>query len=294
MALLSSTLLLRTHSLTLLTCAYYLLTSPTSLLSSTPIWLLGESMSVRPAGYALEITPNDASTRMSKNTNVKGRLAGQGRGTGQPERELFAFLALVVVVYAVTQFLFAGDLSMLQSTAATTAPSSSSTQAASSRGTGVSSPRNDSPAKSPSRYAEELHTLLTAQSRWLTLSAIHVLASSTLVFWIYMFHSHSASESSSATTPVGLAAAVEADELALLRAEERDALALEAAAEADEDTLAALLAAEVVAPPAVLDPDTEDEEVALPLDVEVQVADAGCRRQKVQLDHPEAWTETGR
>ncbi|EXJ53784.1 uncharacterized protein A1O5_13033 [Cladophialophora psammophila CBS 110553] len=206
MALLSSTLLLRTHSLTLLTCAYYLLTSPIHLLSSTPIWLLGESMSVRPAGYAPEITPNDASstagasTRMSKNTNMKGLLAGQGKGTGQPERELFAFLALLLVVYAVTQFLFAGDLSMLQSTAATTASSSSSTQARSSRGTGVSSPRKDSTAKSPSRYAEELHTLLTAQSRWLTLSAIHVLASSTLVFWIYTFHSHSASEAPSATS----------------------------------------------------------------------------------------------
>ncbi|OAL23647.1 hypothetical protein AYO22_06224 [Fonsecaea multimorphosa] len=201
MPLLSSTLLVRPHSLTLLTSAYYLLSSPTQLLSSTPIWLLGESMSVRPAGYAPpETVGRDApSARTSTNMhNLKGALlSGQGQSvTPQSERELFALLGLVVLVYAVTQFLFAGDLSMLQGTTTTT--TTTTTSSSSSRHSGTTARHDDPAAKSPSRYAEELHTLLTAQSRWLTLSAIHVLASSTLVFWIYMFHSHSASSTTSA------------------------------------------------------------------------------------------------
>ncbi|KIX97879.1 uncharacterized protein Z520_06657 [Fonsecaea multimorphosa CBS 102226] len=72
------------------------------------------------------------------------------------------------------------------------------------------------------------------------------------------------------------------DAEALLSEEEALALALEAAAEAEEDALEALLLAALVvepvaAPAAVLEPDPEAEEVALPLEVEVQVADAGCR-----------------
>ncbi|KIW26406.1 uncharacterized protein PV07_09503 [Cladophialophora immunda] len=212
MPLLSSTLLLRTHSLTLLTCAYYLLTSPTQLLSSTPIWLLGESMSVRPAGYAPESIPHGAGPSGSAGAGgsrtsmpmrgplISGPGQGQGAVVAQSERELFALLGLVVSVYAVTQFLFAGDLSVVQGTAATTASSSSmGTRASGARRLDSSFAAAAAAAKSPSRYAEELHTLLTAQSRWLTLSAIHVLASSALVFWIYMFHSHGASEPVSST-----------------------------------------------------------------------------------------------
>ncbi|OAP55067.1 hypothetical protein AYL99_10767 [Fonsecaea erecta] len=203
MPFLSSKLLLRTYSLALLSCAYYLLTAPTQLLSSSPIWLLGESMSVRPAGYAPEMMSRHGAAggggSSSSSTNLKrGLMAGSGlaqaQGEGPAERELFALLGLVVLVYAATQFFFAGDLSMIKGTRPTAAAAASSSSSSSAARHGFSSA-----AKSSSRYAEELHTLLTAQSRWLTLSALHVLASSTLVFWIYMFHSHSSPEPQSST-----------------------------------------------------------------------------------------------
>ncbi|KAH0842532.1 hypothetical protein FOPE_07617 [Fonsecaea pedrosoi] len=212
MPLLSSTLLLRTHSLTLLTCAYYLLTSPAQLLSSTPIWLLGESMSARPAGYAPETSPHDASASLGARAGSSGRtstnpgkhltglLSTQAHGISHSERELFALLALVVVAYAVTQFLFAGDLSMSQQGPGAGAGAGGAASSNASAPPSSLATRLDPSAKSPSRHAEELHTLLTAQSRWLTLSAIHVLASSTLVFWIYMFHSHSASSAPVSST----------------------------------------------------------------------------------------------
>ncbi|EXJ65482.1 hypothetical protein A1O7_01823 [Cladophialophora yegresii CBS 114405] len=184
MPLLSSTLLLRTHSLTCLTFAYYLVTSPSQLLSSTPIWLLGESMSLRPASYAPEPQPglHDAgpgSSRISTSHRLSSLITGHGTANMHAERELCALLAVVLVGYAVMIFLFAGDLTL---------PSLSLSSSASSGK--VSSP-SSGPAttSSPRRYGEEVHTLLTAQSRWLSLAGLHVLASSGLVAWIYLFHS---------------------------------------------------------------------------------------------------------
>jgi hypothetical protein len=171
MVLLSSPLLLRTHALTLTLFAYYLLSSPTHLLSSTPIWLIGESMSLRPAAFAPE-HPGDTAPP-STSMNLKGLISGPRSGSTSGERELMALLGLMLVVYAGTMFLFAGDLTLL--------PVSSVEGKAA--GTG---------ATSSSRYGEELHTLLTGQARWLAVAGIHVLGSSVLVAWIYLFHSHSA------------------------------------------------------------------------------------------------------
>jgi hypothetical protein len=171
MALLSSPLLLRTHALTLSLFAYYLLTDPAQLLSSTPIWLIGESMSLRPAAFAPE-HPTDTSPRTSM--NLKGLISPQS-GSTSSERELMALLALLLVVYAGTMFLFAGDLTML--------PLPVEGKAGSGSASGATS----------SRYGEELHTLLTAQAGWLAVAGIHVLGSSILVAWIYLFHSHSRS-----------------------------------------------------------------------------------------------------
>ena len=169
MPFLSSPLLLRTYALTLALFAYYLFTSPLQLVASTPIWLLGESMSVRPASYAPE---HPGGPSLGASTQLKSILTGQGAGTSAGEKELFALLAVMVVVYAGTIFLFAGDLTLLPA----------------SKGD-VSGKVSE--AKSSARYAEELHTLLTAQSRWLAVAGLHVLGSSLLVAWIYVFHSHS-------------------------------------------------------------------------------------------------------
>ena len=122
-------------------------------------------MSIRPASYALG-DPGDTSTGL----HLKGLISGQGSESTGSAKEICALLAIVLVVYAGMIFLFAGDLTLL--------PASTGGQV--------------SVARSSSRYAEELHTLFTAQSRWLTLAGIHVLGSSILVSWIYLFHSHSA------------------------------------------------------------------------------------------------------
>jgi uncharacterized membrane protein len=194
MPLLSSTLLIRTHALSILTIAYYLLSAPYTLLSSAPIWLLGEAMSIRPALFAPEhLTVNDpgADTKafrppaLMQPPSRAQPSAPAVLGT-ESERELFALLALVLIIYAVGQFLFAGELTVF-------IPQSSPGQS--------SSTKSGSASKS-SRLGEELHTLLSAQSRWLTLAGLHVLASALFVFWIYMFHSHAQSGSDNAIFPV--------------------------------------------------------------------------------------------
>lgn len=48
MPLLSSTFLITTHALTTLTAAYLLLTSPSLLTASSPVWIIGSSMHIRP------------------------------------------------------------------------------------------------------------------------------------------------------------------------------------------------------------------------------------------------------
>jgi Increased loss of mitochondrial DNA protein 1 len=48
MPLLSSYLLITTHALTTLTASYFLLTHPSLLTASSPVWIIGESMHIRP------------------------------------------------------------------------------------------------------------------------------------------------------------------------------------------------------------------------------------------------------
>lgn len=195
MPLLSSTLLIRTHALSILTIAYYLLSAPNTLLSSAPIWLLGEAMSIRPASFAPEhLTVNEPRPDMKsfrppslRQPPPRAQPSAPTITGTEPERELFALLALVLLVYAVSQFLFAGELTVF-------VPQSSPAQS--------SSTKSGSSSSKSSRLGEELHTLLSAQSRWLTLAGLHVLASALFVFWIYMFHSHAQSGSDNAIFPV--------------------------------------------------------------------------------------------
>jgi hypothetical protein len=217
MPFLSSSLLLRTRSLALVTFAYYLLTAPSQLLSSTPIWLLGESMSLRPASYAPEPQPHDflsdsgsgsgsgstTSNRLSSLITGRGAANANANANASAESELCALLAVILLVYAGMSFLFAGDLTMLPAPSAAASRSSSRDAKAASGSSGSGSKSNGGAgmSMSPRRYAEQVHTLLTAQARWLTLAGLHVLGSSILVAWIYLFHSvpdsHSHSHSQS-------------------------------------------------------------------------------------------------
>ncbi|KAK6376593.1 hypothetical protein LTS17_007188 [Exophiala oligosperma] len=81
------------------------------------------------------------------------------------ERELFAVVAVLLVAYALMQFIFAGDLTLIL---APSEPTSTTTRTRAGKQQGTTPP----PA-----------------SRWLTLAGLHVVGSSALVFWIYMFHS---------------------------------------------------------------------------------------------------------
>jgi hypothetical protein len=201
MPFLSSSLLLRTRSLALVTFAYYLLTAPSQLLSSTPIWLLGESMSLRPASYAPEPPPHDSLSGSSSTTSNRLSSLITGRGAANAnasaERELCALLAVILLVYAGMNFLFAGDLTTLPPPSAASRSSSRDAKAAS----GSKSSGGAGMSMSPRRYAEQVHTLLTAQARWLTLAGLHVLGSSVLVAWIYLFHSDPHSQSHSQSLP---------------------------------------------------------------------------------------------
>lgn len=222
MALLSSLLLLRTHSLTLLTISFYLLFSPAQLLNATPIWLLGESMGIRPADFAHDeaLPPSSSSLPILPGSRQRNAPAGGFRGPNlggaaaagfpavkisgesQSELELLALLALVVAAYGFFQFIFAGDLTLLPPTQS----SSPSSSASASKSATASKQQQSSTS---SRYAEELHTLFTAQSRWLTFSGLRMLGSAILVAWIYVFHSHSStftSTSSATTTGMSLLA----------------------------------------------------------------------------------------
>ncbi len=167
MPLLSSPLLLRTHALSMVTVAYYLVVSPYRVLTSTPIWLLGESMGVRLASYA----PEHAEAAPKKGTSLLGASVPSATAS---ERELFTLVAVILVVYAVMQFLFAGELTLISLSSG-----------------GQNGGRSKS--STASAFGEQLHTLVSAQSRWLGLAGVHVLASSALVFWIYTFHSHTSS-----------------------------------------------------------------------------------------------------
>lgn len=208
MALLSSTLLLRTQSLTLLTMAFYLVFSPGQLLHATPVWLLGESMGVRPALFAPEAMPHDPSSPSSSSLPIlpgsrqrNAPAAGGGfrapslggaaaslpfsataaAGHNSGEREVLALLALVVAGYAFMQFVFAGELAVLAVPTQKQPSSSSSAVVGSAK---------QHKQQTSSRYGEELHTLYAAQSRWLTFSGLRMLGSAVLVAWIYVFHSH--------------------------------------------------------------------------------------------------------
>jgi len=59
MPLLSSYLLITTHALSALTASYLLLTRPSLLVSSSPVWVLGESMHIRPPPPSFSV-PSEA------------------------------------------------------------------------------------------------------------------------------------------------------------------------------------------------------------------------------------------
>jgi Increased loss of mitochondrial DNA protein 1 len=149
MPLLPSSLLLRTHSLALLTTSYFLLTAPLTLLNSAPIWILGEAMHVRPAQFQPSINP------LTKNS----LLIDEGTS------ELLAVIALVLAAQALIQLVFSSGL------------------------TSPSGLKSGGRGGSKARLGEELHTTLSSQASHLTLAFVHVAASGLLVAWIYLIHS---------------------------------------------------------------------------------------------------------
>ena len=169
MALLSSPLLLRTHALVTLTLAYYLLTAPSTLLSSPALTLLGESMRLPPAHFqpiASTITTPSIATH-----------------------ELLAVLALALGAVATTQLLFAGSLGVPVTL--------TFTQKSPASGGGGEAWKNQLPslaaggnagAVSRARRGEDLAVLSAAQNTHMGLAFVRVLVQGALVAWIYVAH----------------------------------------------------------------------------------------------------------
>lgn len=103
MALFTAHTLILTYSLTLLTVSWLLLFSPHALLSSSPIWLLGESMHIRPF-------------TSSSSLQMTSPLLAQG---SDPPSDALALAALVLTLTSLTQIVFAGGLASTGSTTAT-------------------------------------------------------------------------------------------------------------------------------------------------------------------------------
>lgn len=152
MAILSSSLLLRTQSLALLTTSYLLLTSPNTLLASAPIWILGEAMHVRPSQFQPSVNP----------------LTKSALPIEEETSEVLAIVAIILAASAVMQLIFAGGL---------TPPAA------------LPGGRSSTNAGNKARLGEEVHTTVSSQSCHLSLAVAHVFASGMLAAWIYLFHS---------------------------------------------------------------------------------------------------------
>ena len=159
MPLIPSTTLLYTHALSLLTISYFLLTTPLTLLTSTPILILGEAMHIRPASF------QPSPSRLSK-----GLIALSSQST-----ELLGILGVILLSYATIELLFAPGLS-ISSTLHHQSPNTTTTSS--------SKRRTDR-----SQIGEELYALTASQSSHLNLAFLHIIAGGALCSWIYIFHS---------------------------------------------------------------------------------------------------------
>jgi len=149
MALLSSSLLLTTYSLTSILLSFFLLFRPATLLSSPALWLLGESMQLRTAAFepSLSTISNTSSSPLP-----------------QASSELLALLASVLAITSILQMTFAQGLS-------------------------TNIEKQEGRKVDTRTLGWKVYKLRDYQVRWMFVAGTRIVTMGTLVAWIYIFHS---------------------------------------------------------------------------------------------------------
>lgn len=174
MPLLPSHTLIVGASLLLVTTSGLLIFSPTTLLSSNTVALLGSSMHIRTAAYIPDpFLPSSGKPLPGQSINPLKILAGQAKShLTLGERELLALLGLMLGFAALTQLVLATPLRYSRSNLTVT-------QSSDGKAT----------RKSSQALGEEAFAILSAQTLWQTLAGLHVVLSSAVVLGIYLLKS---------------------------------------------------------------------------------------------------------
>jgi hypothetical protein len=154
MAILTSALLIRSHALTLLTLSYYLITSPSTILSSSALTLLGQSMRLPPAAF------QPYRNTLTQNYSV----------VTPATHELCGLLGLVLGVMALGELLWAGGLGVGETLRY---------EEGSQSGFGVK-------RVSRERKGEDLAVLSAAQGSWMGQAVLRVALEGLLCIWSYL------------------------------------------------------------------------------------------------------------
>ncbi|KAK5942098.1 hypothetical protein PMZ80_006051 [Knufia obscura] len=146
-----------------------LIKSPTRILTSPTLSLLGASLHTRPASYipVPSLTSGGAADQSSNplaslTRSVKTELS-------IPERELLALVGLILGLSAMTMMILCTSLSFSKASLTTRTTDDGKTL-----------------RKSSPEVGEAISRLLVAQDLWQLLAGIHVLVCSPLVAWIYL------------------------------------------------------------------------------------------------------------
>lgn len=186
MPLVSSSTILALLTPCLLSLSYLLITSPTTLLPSPTIYLLGSSMGVRPARFPFFLSSTREQTPASQTTNPPVPLASSVTA----HRELLSLLALLLATLALLLATFSRPLSYTKQTLVSNLPSRSTSKAQPARtNPNYSASENSIPAASPApagSTGEKVYALLAAQTLWQALCAGLVFCNGALVVYVYL------------------------------------------------------------------------------------------------------------
>lgn len=197
MPLLSSSTLLALLTPCLLSLSYLLITSPTTLLPSPTIYLLGSSMALRPATFPFLLSrdalqkPQFQSQLSSTSTPPNSNTA---TATITATRELLSLLGLLLATLALILATFSRSLSYSKSDFLSSSTSTSSTPTNSST-LHPSSSDNFNASNANVALGEKLHTLLSAQTLWQTLCAGLAFSSGAVVAFTYLQADNNSSSS---------------------------------------------------------------------------------------------------
>ncbi|KAK5090329.1 hypothetical protein LTR05_000501 [Lithohypha guttulata] len=173
MPLLSSFLLIESAAAALLAISALLITSPTRVLSSTTLSLLGSSMHIRTATFIPDPVLPRSDGSISHSSNPLTSLTPPLRTTLTiSEREIISLLGLVIAATAFSTIILAFPLRF--SRAGLTARTTDDAKVV---------------RKSSTEVGESIAKLNLTQTTWQVFAGMHVIFASLLVAWMYVFRS---------------------------------------------------------------------------------------------------------